>query len=330
MGSFLDKPVTEKETVKGSGNDLIWACSAMQGWRVDMEDSHTCETDVSDMKGTGFYCVFDGHGGDMVANISCKDLLPMIQSLDLYKNGDKDAENLKKSLYDGLLAHDRKMRLVPVLASGEDHSGCTAITSFVTPTDIIIGNTGDSRAVLCRGGKVHFGTTDHKPTDDIETKRVQRAGGFIENQRVCGNLAVSRALGDYQYKDRPDLPDEDQKITAAPDMTVIKRDEEDEYLLLCCDGIWDVVSNAEACDYVTSCLKGGLSPEQISEQFIDYCLELNSKDNMSVLIILFPNAPKKVEGHRAPEPPFPDQQKQENDPGAEAFRKLKNAAQQHQ
>ena len=37
MGSFLDKPVTEKETLAGEGNGLIWACSAMQGWRVDME-----------------------------------------------------------------------------------------------------------------------------------------------------------------------------------------------------------------------------------------------------------------------------------------------------
>ena len=39
MGSFLDKPVTEKETINGEGNDMIWGCSAMQGWRVDMEVS---------------------------------------------------------------------------------------------------------------------------------------------------------------------------------------------------------------------------------------------------------------------------------------------------
>ena len=69
----------------------------------------------------------------------------------------------------GLIVLFLSRRKVPELASGEDHSGSTAITSFVTPTHIILGNTGDSRAVLCREGKVHFGTVDHKPTDVRQT-----------------------------------------------------------------------------------------------------------------------------------------------------------------
>jgi len=297
MGSFLDKPVTEKETINGEGNDMIWGCSAMQGWRVDMEDSHTCISSIPDHAEIGHFCVFDGHGGSLVARKACVELLPAIRALDVYKNGDKGAENLSKALYDGLLDLDIEMRKVPELASGEDHSGSTAITSFVTPTHIILGNTGDSRAVLCREGKVHFGTVDHKPTDTRETNRVQAAGGFIEMGRVCGNLAVSRALGDYQYKDRPDLPQEEQKITAAADMTVIKRAATDEFLLLCCDGIWDVMSNEQAVEFVTEQLKGGFKVEEICERLIDHCLVKGSKDNMSVLILLMPAAPKAVPGY---------------------------------
>jgi serine/threonine protein phosphatase PrpC len=56
--------------------------------------------------------------------------------------------------------------------------------------------------------------------------------------RVCGNLAVSRALGDFEYKDRKDLPAAQQKITADSDTTIIARVPEDEFLLLACDGIW--------------------------------------------------------------------------------------------
>ena len=52
--------------------------------------------------------------------------------------------------------------------------------------------------MLSRGGSVQFATIDHKPTDAGETARIQGAGGFIEMGRVCGNLAVSRSLGDFQ------------------------------------------------------------------------------------------------------------------------------------
>jgi hypothetical protein len=51
----------------------------------------------------------------------------------------------------------------------------------------------------------------------------QAAGGTIEMARVCGNLAVSRSLGDYTYKDRADLQPEEQKISAEADMTVLER-----------------------------------------------------------------------------------------------------------
>lgn len=83
--------------------------------------------------------------------------------------------------------------------------------------------------------------------------------------RVCGNLAVSRSLADFQYKDRADLPADKQKVTAASDMTTIARDASDEFLLLCCDGIWDVMSNEDAVEFVSTHLK--VSSEQFHSHF---------------------------------------------------------------
>ena len=206
------------------------------------------------------------------------------------------------------------------LASLEDHSGSTAITAFVTPTHFVIGNVGDSRAVLARGGLPFFGTEDHKPTDAGEMARITGSGGYVEMGRVCGNLAVSRALGDYQYKDRPDLPAEAQKVTVDPDITVIERTEEDQarahptrgtraaaahprsaqFLLLCCDGIWDVMTNEECVTFVADHLKGGWSVPVICERLIDHCLHKNSRDNMSACIVLLPNAPEPVAGFEMP------------------------------
>jgi len=325
MGSFLDKPITEKETLDGAGNNLTWGCSAMQGWRVEMEDAHTSEASISAQPDVGFFAVYDGHGGKTVSTLSAVQLLPTILQGSIYQSGDKGSECLSKALYQGLVDQDVLMlKENERLASGEDHSGSTCIASFITPTDIIIANCGDSRAVLARNGDAFFGTDDHKPTNAIETKRVQEAGGFIEMGRVCGNLAVSRSLGDFQYKDRPDLKPHQQKISACSDMEVIKRVHGkggDQFLLLCCDGIWDVMSNEQAVLFVVEHLKAGIPVPKICERMLDHCLMKNSKDNMSVLIVLFPDAPTRVEGYSVPEiqlagPEDEERQKAEQQDGA--------------
>lgn len=68
--------------------------------------------------------------------------------------------------------------------------------------------------------------------------------------RVNGTLAVSRALGDYEYKDRQDLPVKDQKITCDPDMTVLQRSDKDNFIVMACDGIWDVCHNEHVLTFV--------------------------------------------------------------------------------
>jgi len=301
MGSFLDKPIVEKETLDGAGNDLVWGVSAMQGWRVEMEDAHTCESSITEQPDLAFFAVYDGHGGKTASTLSAVQLLPGIMNGTTYQSGDKSAACLSAALYQGLLDQDQKMLDEnPKLASCEDHSGSTCIASFISPTHIIIANCGDSRAVLARGGGVHFGSVDHKPTDAVETARIQGAGGFIEMGRVCGNLAVSRSLADFQYKDRVDLPAAKQKVSAASDMTTIARDASDEFLLLCCDGIWDVMSNEDAVEFVSNHLKAGVPAHIICERLLDHCLNLNSKDNMSALVVVLPGAPKAIEGYAVP------------------------------
>jgi serine/threonine protein phosphatase PrpC len=85
-----------------------------------------------------------------------------------------------------------------------------------------------------------------------------QAGGYVLMGRVCGNLAVSRALGDYDYKDRPDLPQDMQKVGAGADVTIIDRVPLDDYLVLACDGIWDVISNEQAVEFITRYVVGPL------------------------------------------------------------------------
>ena len=110
-------------------------------------------------------------------------------------------------------------------------------------------------------------------------------------KRVDGDLAVSRALGDFQYKDRNDLPAEEQKVTALPVIITKDRSEQDEFIIVACDGIWDVVSNEECVEMVQQILnEGEREPGLIAEEVIDLCLGKNSRDNMTCNIVLMKGA----------------------------------------
>lgn len=154
-----------------------------------------------------------------------------------------------------------------------DASGCTAVTAVVTPTHIICANAGDSRCVMGTAGVAKALSEDHKPTDKPEHKRIIDAGGTVQWKRVNGDLAVSRAFGDFQFKDRPDLPAEEQKVTCAPEFVIHTRTAKDDVLLLACDGLWDVMTNTEAIDHVRKVYQmGETNVALIAEEMTDVAL----------------------------------------------------------
>ena len=112
-------------------------------------------------------------------------------------------------------------RLICNLPDHPIHAGATAIVavlSIVTKT-LTVANAGDSRAVLCRGGSTVPLSFDHKPMQETELSRIQKAGGFVNAfGRVNGNLNLSRSIGDLKYKQVPGIPPADQMITAEPDI----------------------------------------------------------------------------------------------------------------
>lgn len=65
---------------------------------------------------------------------------------------------------------------------------------------------------------------DHKPYLEHERERIVKAGGTVMIQRINGNLAVSRALGDFVYKSVPGLSPTEQLVSPEPDVYVVKRD----------------------------------------------------------------------------------------------------------
>ena len=72
-----------------------------------------------------------------------------------------------------------------------------------------------------------------------------------------GDLAVSRALGDFDYKKRTDLGPQQQKVSCFPEIKIVERTTRDDVLLLACDGLWDVYSSEDAIAEVRSLFMAG-------------------------------------------------------------------------
>lgn len=122
---------------------------------------------------------------------------------------------LGNALIHGYVALDhalRKNQETPTDRHRPDTSGCTAVCALITPRFIICANAGDSRCVMGTAGITKALSYDHKPNLELERKRIENAGGCVQWKRVDGDLAVSRAFGDFQYKTRPDLKPQEQKV----------------------------------------------------------------------------------------------------------------------
>jgi len=126
-------------------------------------------------------------------------------------------------------------------------SGATAVCALITYKEIVVANVGDSRCVLSRSKKAIDLSRDHKPELQSERTRIFAAGGTIENGRVGGDLNLCRAIGDLSYKQNLQIPPEGQMITADPELRYESRSPFDEFLILACDGVWDVKKKSRSC-----------------------------------------------------------------------------------
>ncbi|KDD74472.1 protein phosphatase 2C, partial [Helicosporidium sp. ATCC 50920] len=169
-------------------------------------------------------------------------------------------------------------------------AGCTAVCALIVDSRLVVANAGDSRCLLSRGGRAVALTTDHKPNDPAEYLRIIKAGGFVADGRVNGSLNLSRALGDMEYKQNRDLPPQEQSVTAFPEVRCETLCAEDEFLILACDGVWDVLTNQEAVDFVRERLLRGVAPKVVAEEVCARCLAPDTSgcgkgcDNMSIIV----------------------------------------------
>ncbi|KAG5648317.1 hypothetical protein DXG03_004889 [Asterophora parasitica] len=253
-----------------------------------MEDAHAVVLELDEGKEdtNTFFAVYDGHGGGTVAKFAGQNVHKRLITEETYKERQYDAA-MKRAF----LGTDEDLLANP--AHTRDPSGCTAVAALVTSDGkIYVANAGDSRSVISVMGEVKPLSFDHKPTSEVEKERIHGAGGYIEYGRVNGNLALSRALGDFEFKKNYSLGPERQIITADPDVTCHEITEEDEFLIIACDGIWDCLSSQQVVDFVRRQVAEGKELSEICENICEHCLAPDTSsgagigcDNMTVMIV---------------------------------------------
>ena len=292
----------------------------MQGWRKRQEDAHLAAVSKGEKKDIDVFGVFDGHGGKEISKFVSNHFL---EELVANKNLASDMSLALKETFikmDEIMQQSKEederqskneppnsqMQLLAQLMPAKDpeandifmRTGCTACVMGIDETNkkIYFANAGDSRVVYCRNGKAEEGSQDHKPEMESEKNRIYKADGWISEGRVKGNLNLTRGFGDLEYKQNKGLKPEEQMITANPDIKIIDYNNDIDFAIIGCDGIWDCLTNQQACDFVSKRLKDtpDIKLSKIVEEMLD---EIVAKDlynetgvgcdNMTCIVVVF-------------------------------------------
>lgn len=284
-----------------NGASSISCLFTQQGRKGTNQDAMIVWENFSSRCDTIFCGVFDGHGpyGHIVAK-KVRDSLPLILDTQwktysssnqshLYRNGDApgstsfeettsvsmddewhesvEVEDLpemymvvKQSMLKAFKLMDKELKMHPTIDCF--CSGTTAVTLVKQGQNLVIGNVGDSRAVLATRDKDNILiavqlTVDLKPNLPREAARIQQCKGRVfalqdepEVARVwlpnsdSPGLAMARAFGDFCLKDFG--------LISVPEVYYRSLTARDEFIVLATDGVWDVLSNKEVVDIIAS------------------------------------------------------------------------------
>lgn len=258
----------------------------MQGLRPTMEDTHIATTLLVYIHEKAYrvplYGIFDGHGGDACAKylasylpIYLKTKLEMaLDQCSSPKEEEAAIFNILKLAFVELGAEYRK--------SGFLQGGSTANIALILKKTLWVANVGDTRCILALNGHAIALSEDAKPAMEKYKKGVEKRHCVVTNvdgvARVEGTMAVARAVGHHEIA---------SGISPRAKVTKYylgKLPKARNYLIIACDGLWDVASSNQVAHTVSQ--HANHTPEQIAVHLIKKGFEAESTDNISALVAI--------------------------------------------
>jgi serine/threonine protein phosphatase PrpC len=233
-----------------------------KGMRPTNEDEHI----VAKYGKVKFYGIFDGHGGSKVSQFLKKNVYKFFV-------GEKIKMPIRTA-YIKKVHETIQRKLIEEYPNASKWSGSTSLYIIRVDKKVIISNLGDCRAVLCRDGLALPLTKDHKPNWSDERERISKLGGkvyFDQYDWRVGTLSVSRSFGDIDTK---------PYVSHIPDVYNFTVTKKDKFIIMACDGLWDVMSNQEVILFILE------NPVNTAKKLAKYAIDVKgTTDNVTILII---------------------------------------------
>lgn len=300
---------TKKE--KAVWRMIEYGVSSEQGTRKTMEDQHKAmlSTDLVTPRdrsapriamGIPFFGVYDGHGGPQCAEFLRENLHTLILSHEAVRVDTATA--IRDAVEEAERLFMEKCRAERI------ESGSTVAVALIVDETLVTGNVGDSEIVLCRAGAAKVLTVKHTlASNEAEVQRVKACGGRIFHSRVghpkfnpmLVSLAVSRAVGDAGFKLEEYTDGRCSGLIAEPETRVTELDPQDEFFIIGCDGLWDVMSYQAAVDFCRELISNGADTQNVTEQLCQEALRLGSTDNVTALFVSLKIRPRSAGGRPA-------------------------------
>jgi len=256
-----------------------------QGKRSAMEDFSDFLYPFTSSETSLLLSVFDGHAGHRCAQFLANSLPAEIKRETLASGALLPSEENFKKIFKSLdqmwldSASKKELRI-------ED--GSTALCVALDCSDIVIANCGDCRAILSQAGQTICLTRDHKPSDEAEQQRIVNQGGTVIGGRLQGQLAVSRAFGNYEFK-------EAQILSSEPEIHHVSLTSDVEYLVVGSDGLYEHFTNEEIISFIKNGLNRNINNlETIVKELVEEAIDRGSGDNITILVVKFEKAFKKL------------------------------------
>ena len=236
-------------------------------FRNYMEDRGKAVENLNGDPNKILFCLFDGHGGGEVSKFLQENFATEMKNRLPFTDHFREIAKLFKDL-------DQKIKDLNV-----PNAGSTATVVYIERQNgkkvLYCANVGDSRCVLVNKKGIMRLSRDDRTDDPKEKDRITKQGGTIINGRVNGILMLSRAFGDWRLKNAGVIVD--------PHIIRIEINDDDLYLIIASDGIWDVIKDEE-CKGLTE-----LNPNtlQICKNIVVESLNRISQDNISCFVISF-------------------------------------------
>jgi serine/threonine protein phosphatase PrpC len=249
--------------------DITYGISEKAGFRSLMEDAHAIYQDAA----REFFVaeIFDGHGGKEAAETTSRMLTPSF----MHAWAKESEKPLRERRSESELLREAYLSVDAHLAERDIKSGTTSANLYIIRDRFLAANAGDTRIIIGTKRGFSFLTKDHKPDLPEEKTRIEDLGGRVLSYgvpRVEGILAMSRALGDSGLK--PYISCEPRIVEGYPG-------NENDYAVLACDGVWDVLTPDEAIKIVRAVIDPWKASEEISKKALDN----GSTDNITVIVL---------------------------------------------